>query len=156
MNFDYPCRAKIALTALIALVLLSQSYVVVTRNPTNSATALTQEIASYHARFENARRTLLRQGRVGYIGDTDDPFEEGSSARRAFYLTQYVLSPIVVSRGTEPSLVIGNFREPESRDLRLGRKGLVLVEDFGDGVQLFRHRQENESTRPSLDDRVLP
>jgi hypothetical protein len=155
MTFDYRSRAKLALHVLIALALLSQVYFA-TRNAPSHASALTSEIARYHQRFEGARRMLPPQGRVGYIGDTDNPLQDASPARRAFYLTQYVLSPIVVSSGTEPPLVIGNFRETGSLAIRLESKGLVLIKDFGDGVQLFRHREENHRPSPSPGNRSLP
>ena len=87
-----------------------------------------------------ARRVSRRA--VGYVGDEPaqaaDP--ASSAARNAFkryLLTQYALVPILLARGPEGELVVGDFTA-SAHPTVVTPPGFVAVQDFGDGVVLFR------------------
>ena len=92
------------------------------------------EVTRYVRRFEGLRKALPERAVVGYIHDQTDEAEAGKS----YTLTQYALTPNVVVMGTEPELVVGNFSRPRGGPEAAAGKGLVAVQDFGDGVVLFR------------------
>lgn len=79
-------------------------------------------------RFAALRAALPARGVVGYIG------ESGDSATPDYYLAQYALAPLVIDRGPNHQLVIGNF--PSSSG-PVVPQGLDPVKDFGNGVVLF-------------------
>jgi hypothetical protein len=89
----------------------------------------------YQARFESVRNILPTRGIIGYIGDRDDPRADRTS-RKAYFLTQYTLAPLVLVKGIEPALIIANFHYfPETQ--RHQEMELTLLTDFGNGVKLF-------------------
>jgi hypothetical protein len=92
-------------------------------------------VAYYETRMANVKKSLAPHEVVGFLMDeTQDPGE----ARTRHEMTQYVLVPVVVANDAERPLVIGDFRGPDLGAKRRLEKKLVLVEDFGDGVQLLR------------------
>jgi hypothetical protein len=82
-------------------------------------------------RFATLRAELPSRGIVGYVGDSDD------SALPDYYLTQYALAPLVVDRGAQHPLVIGNFPHSQTTP---AIAGLALLKDFGNGVFLFGNK----------------
>jgi len=149
MYFDYSDRSKVALTLLISLVFISDLYFAVTKSLFTIPMLWSDEISVYQKRFENVRGMLPRHGLVGYIAESDEIFEN-DSAMKAFYLTQYTLSPTVLSpisltNGTEAPLIIGNFHEAGSRAARLESKALAPLMDFGNGVMLLRYRNRDQT-----------
>ena len=79
---------------------------------------------------------------AGYVTDKLGPggFTD-PIALQEFFLAQYAVAPIILLRGTEPALVIGNF--PDLSDTAAARRmvslvgRLGLVRDYGDGVLLL-------------------
>ena len=99
------------------------------------------DVTRYGKRFEGLKKMLPPQGVVGYISDKkakDIRFDVGAAE---YYLTQYVLSPLIVDYSPEHTLVIGNFRGFTPSAEFFESKNLILLKDFGNGVMLFR-RQE--------------
>lgn len=93
----------------------------------------TDEITANDRRFAPLRPHLPAHGTVGYAGD---PPPDGPTALphfRRYLLAQYALAPLLVVETGEPELVVGNF---DSSGTTL--PGLELVQDFGDGLQLYR------------------
>jgi hypothetical protein len=140
MNFEYPSRAKVALTLVLALILVSDIYFALTRKIFDTTIVPNEEVSLYQKRFETLRPIQPRRGLVGYIGDTEDVFGDRSSMK-AYYMTQYTLSPLVIANSTALPLVIGNFNNLYSDRPLPNSKGLVLIIDVGDGVQFFRRRE---------------
>jgi hypothetical protein len=91
------------------------------------------KITSYISRFRVLKQVLPTCGVVGYI--TDDRL-----TAKGFSLTQYALLPIVVEETTEHRLVVGNFRSPSIDSALYSEQKLELLNDFGNGVMLFRGR----------------
>lgn len=85
-------------------------------------------------RFDALKAELPPRGVVGYIG------ESGDSALPDYYLAQYALAPLVVDRGAQHSLIIGNFPHSQTTPV-IG--DLTLLKDFGNGVVLFAKRGEH-------------
>jgi hypothetical protein len=75
--------------------------------------------------------------RVGFI--TDIKKSDYFDWLERLFLTQYALAPRIVEEGTAPDWVIVNVTEycPE-----LIPADLVLVRDFGEGLMLFRRRNQ--------------
>ena len=100
------------------------------------------EVSRHEARFQAVKRALGTRRAVGYVGDEPaqaaDP--ASSAARNAFkryLLTQYALVPILLARGPEGELVVGDFTA-SAHPTVVTPPGFVAVQDFGDGVVLFR------------------
>jgi hypothetical protein len=95
------------------------------------------QISRYEMRFDEVKRILPPTGVVGYVTSKNLPAEQ---AKFHYGLTTYALSPIRVERSTRHNLVVGNFPDSESVPLIHDIKGLVLIEDFGNGVALFKQK----------------
>jgi hypothetical protein len=94
------------------------------------------ETTLYLRRFEPLRKALPAHATVGYEADSEDPLTDRQEVRR-FYLAQYALAPAILVAGSEPALVVGNYRDP-ARCRVCAAPDFVLVSDFGDGLMLFR------------------
>lgn len=94
-------------------------------------------ITLHESRYEQLKNNLPRHGIVGYVSNLkaeDIRFDPGFGE---YYFTQYALAPLVVSRSSEQSLVIGNFL-PAASVTPAAVTNMVLVQDFGNGIMLFR------------------
>jgi len=94
-------------------------------------------VAQTEQRLRPAGAVLPRHGVVGYLSDEDSYTTPGM---RRYYLTQYALAPLVVSRSTRKEFVLGNFREPSKAAELARQNGLSLERDFGDGLMIFRRK----------------
>jgi hypothetical protein len=94
------------------------------------------EITLYLRRFEPLRKALPARATVGYEADSEDPLTDRQEVKR-FYLTQYALAPVIVAAGVDRDLVIANYRDPSSCRICRSRN-FILVNDFGQGLMLFR------------------
>ena len=93
------------------------------------------KIALFGRRFAGLRKALPAHGVVGYISDAAD-----DEANWEFYQTQYFLTPVLLEKGTEHELVVGNFHHPTVAADWLESQNLVLLKDYGDGVMLFSRK----------------
>jgi hypothetical protein len=100
------------------------------------------EVSRHEARLQAVKPALPGHGLVGYV--SDEPAEASdpasAAARQSFkryLLTQYALVPIVLSRGPDGDLVVGDFT-PSAPGGVAAPPGFVMVQDFGGGVVLFR------------------
>jgi hypothetical protein len=91
------------------------------------------EITNYERRFRALKNVLPPCGVVGYITDK-------TLTAKGFNLTQYALLPVVVERTTDRNLVVGNFHYPTINSAFYTKRNLELLNDFGNGVMLFRGR----------------
>jgi hypothetical protein len=136
MRFDYATRAKTTLILLIGLVLVSDIYFAFDREIFNMTTDPRYDIDLRQTRFELLQQRLPRRGLIGYLGDKSNVFEN-PSVLREYYIAQYILSPLIIAPTVSFPLVVGNFYDVDSQ-LRLPKStGLVLISDFGNGLQLF-------------------
>ena len=86
-------------------------------------------------RLSELRKRLPARGVVGYVTDAPDDEKD-----RSFYRTQYSLSPIIVERTTETELVVGDFKDRGAASEVASENNLLLLEDFGQGVVLFKQK----------------
>ena len=115
---------------------LSEQYKVYTQFTRHSG----DPISGYEKRFTGLRQVLPGKGAVGFLSDVPAPFLKGDDARiGTLYLTQYVLSPVVVYDNAQYPLVVGNFHSsphPSPELLKILR--LRPIANFGNGVVLFK------------------
>ena len=76
---------------------------------------------------------------IGYVSDYDDNSDENGIA---FSMTQYVLSPILLVRGTKRDVIVGNFQNVKPNIKAFEKENLSIYKDFGNGVILFE-RMDN-------------
>jgi len=92
-------------------------------------------------RFSPLLAKVPADARVGYITDLD-PASDAYSA--AFLAAQYALAPrqmIVVGKGVDPDVAIGNFSKPQDYASAGASRGFEMTDDLGNGVILFRRKQ---------------
>ena len=142
MNFDYVRRAKIALALLILLVFVSDAYFALTTHIFSHITTIpSDEVSLYERRLETLKQILPQRAFLGYVGDTyvgdtDDLRVELFNKR--WFLTRYILAPLIIIRRADLPIVIGDFHDTHSYAVIPKSNGLVLMRDLGNGVQLFR------------------
>ncbi len=92
--------------------------------------------------FADLKRLLPSHGTVGYINETKHHPSELETAGY-YYQAQYALAPISVE-GLAPvaqsrhEYVVGDFRGPVDLDEISATLGVTVVQDFGNGLVLFR------------------
>src|SRR5215208_1326250 len=90
-------------------------------------------------RLAELRKRLPARGRVGYVADESDRLDTPRAWRR-FATTQYSLAPVILERTTEHELVVGVFDDPGAIPAVSAGGGLLVVEEFGGGVVLFKKK----------------
>jgi hypothetical protein len=97
----------------------------------------TIDITAFENRFARLIQQLPPVGVLGYIDDTTDPV----NASLQYTLTRYALAPRLLERSKRHEMIIGNFHQLPPKKALWVDQGLILIEDFGDGVLLFSKRQ---------------
>jgi hypothetical protein len=97
----------------------------------------TTDITVFENRFARLIQQLPSIGVLGYIDDTTDPV----NASLQYTLTRYALAPHLLEKSTHHEMIIGNFHKLPPKKALWVEQGLILIEDFGDGVLLFSKRQ---------------
>jgi hypothetical protein len=92
------------------------------------------QITIYEKRFRELKAMLQNHLIVGYVSDYDDNSDEDGIA---FSMTQYVLAPILLVRGTNRDFTIGNFQSANPIIKNIEKENLSMYKDFGNGVILF-------------------
>jgi hypothetical protein len=72
---------------------------------------------------------------VGYISDLHD---DSTAAQAMFNSARYTLAPRLLIAGTDRDFVLGNFTKPMDYATFGREHGLQFVQDFGNGVVLFK------------------
>ncbi len=95
------------------------------------------EEAVYDARLTPLKAMLPPDAIVGYVTD-----EEGDVRHRVKYLflTQYDLCPVLVGEGKNYPYVIGGYYDI-ANPRRTDAADLVLLKDFGSGIELYKGGQ---------------
>ena len=92
-----------------------------------------EQFAKYQKIFHALKQELPSYGIVGYI--TDDKIK-AFDVDAKYFVTQYMLSPLVVVYSTDHKYVVGNFYNRIKPEI-YKKYNLTLVKDFGDGIILF-------------------
>ncbi|HKQ49826.1 MAG TPA: hypothetical protein VJZ71_17260 [Phycisphaerae bacterium] len=128
-------RRLVAVGLLVAFALISSNRVFVKERKRYRKMPTTDAISRYDRRFEPLRPHLPAHEPVGYVGSTGTRWQDNLDP---FFATQYALAPVVLTRRTDRPLVVGNFNLADPAQKPPGDPKLQLIEDFGDGVTLFR------------------
>src|SRR5215218_8068392 len=96
-------------------------------------------ITLHETRLAELRKRLPARGVVGYVADDFDRVDTPRAWRR-FATTQYSLAPVILERTTAHELVVGVFDDPGAIPAVAAGGGLLLVEEFGEGVALFKKK----------------
>lgn len=93
--------------------------------------------AEWESRMQPIRERIpVSVKEIGYISDNEDI----GSMNEEFLLTKYALIPIAVRRGTNYEWIVGNFTEPDFREVLSSQiSGEYELENFGFGIYLV-HR----------------
>lgn len=147
MRTYQPLLARIALAATLCLALagsaetLYQTVATYRRSLAASPGTGAQRTAEQDKRLQRLREYLPPRGIVGYASDGWN----GSGfttveALHDYFLTQYALAPVIVVRGTDLPIVVGNYPGDTAAATTGARSypaGLVVRRDLGDGVLLL-------------------
>ncbi len=93
-------------------------------------------VPNFDARFEALHKSMHPRSVLGYV--SDNPANNAQS-QAEFYLTQYALAPTLVKATTEEHFVVANFHTNSPNAAMLRAKNLVLVQDFGNDVYIYRN-----------------
>ncbi|HEX7960833.1 MAG TPA: hypothetical protein VF493_13000 [Terriglobales bacterium] len=126
---SYSIRAGAALVLLLLLALLSSRDLL---RITSHGQAGGAEAVTYIQRFDAVRKLLPARGVICYL---PDPHIEPNTTKD-YFLAQYALAPLVLRTSSGCDLLIANY----GTDSRQGiaPADYLPVEDFGNGVLLFR------------------
>lgn len=93
-------------------------------------------------RFQQARRALEGVEQVGYV-HLHDQTDPDFPADGYLYLTQYALAPVLIEDSISHKRVLGLVFSPHKLEEFLARTGMIVLEDFGNGLVLL----ENEGRK---------
>lgn len=99
-------------------------------------------VTAWDKRIRKVRQILPDHGIVGYLADWDIPnYTYGSSDQEVeFVLAQYTVAPVVLERGTEHSLILGNFNDDGNPNkIKNVEKlfGIRIITAFSNEIFLF-------------------
>ena len=131
MRFDYRTRASVMVGIIVLLTLASSMIHFVKGALSRPVPDQVDEMVVNEARFVGVKDTLPELAVVGYLDEQpDDP--------KRLIQAQYALAPLIIVRGVAAEFVLGNFRDSASAREAARTEGLALLEDFGNGVALYR------------------
>jgi len=93
-------------------------------------------VPNFDSRFQALRKSMPARSVVGYVSDNP---ANNTQSQAEFYLTQYALAPAIVKATTEEHFVVANFHTNSPDPAMLRAKRLVLVQDFGNDVFIYRN-----------------
>jgi hypothetical protein len=98
-----------------------------------------QSVPAFIARFDEFKKAVPKAGTIGYV---TDEVRDPNTAIAEYYVTQYALAPLVVENTyTNQRFVVANFHKA-TPEADLAKRGLALVQDFGNGVELLANRRK--------------
>lgn len=95
---------------------------------------------AYRLKLKGVRALLPERGTVGYLSDSNDEGE--------FYLTQYLLVPLILEKGQRPDLILVNNHVAKSAPIETQSYTASQVADgsevydFGNGIKLIDRRHQ--------------
>jgi hypothetical protein len=102
-------------------------------------------VTIHEERILPLKPVLPVRGEVGYVTTVENEriFADEKAFRSVEYLaqyvlTQYTLAPLIVRNSPACPLVVGNFLDGPPAPGFLEQHGLIPMQDFGDGLILFR------------------
>lgn len=150
-KLDHQRVVKVGAILLLALHALLSNFSYLRARLSEGPQTHQQDVPISDERFAPVRAALPEHGTVGYIdenvqeGDIQVPSDLSKlgwwtkPGVKKYYLAQFSLAPVILVRGTEPPLVIGNF---DNTQVNAGTppRELLPVRDFGSGIILFEKK----------------
>lgn len=102
------------------------------------------ETIIWEERLKELRQDLPKDGVIGFISERDVPGMDSSPIDQdaEYTLTQYSLAPLILTRGTNYDLVIGNFG-PYDLDFDVQKEiGVSLITNYGYGIYLLQGKSK--------------
>jgi hypothetical protein len=130
-------RHQIAVFLLIGVALVSALSLLL--DVYKSYADSSDQIDVFQGRFASLRKALPSHGVVGYVTDAAPDLATRSTE---YYLTQYTLSPIILVDDPTQPLVVSNFHTATPNPQLLQSRGLVTIQDFGNGAVLLRSARQ--------------
>jgi hypothetical protein len=93
-------------------------------------------VPNFDSRFQALRKSMPPRSVMGYVSDNP---ANNTQSQAEFYLTQYALAPAIVKASMEEHFVVANFHTNSPDPAMLRAKHLVLVQDFGNDVFIYRN-----------------
>ncbi len=135
MKFDYSTKIRVVIALAILIALQSNVANCIRGIKSYRKTTDVDEVTLYDKRYERLKGMLPSHGVVGY-------FTDGKFDAKAFYLTQYALSPAILVNNTEPKLILANFSDSSSRIQFCKDNNLFLLEKVDNNIMLFSKKAE--------------
>jgi hypothetical protein len=139
IHVRFPLRVKLGMMGLALFVLVTNIDLVIDAHQTLQRNKGKDLVPIYEKRFTKLRQAIKSFEVVGYFSDGASDSQEDVGN---FYLTQYTLAPVIVTRETNRRWVVGNFWKTGRVPAAAQRDRLFLWKDFGDGVALFQSKNE--------------
>jgi hypothetical protein len=139
VGFDYNTRVRAGIILLMALALLSNVRLLLDWIEFDLSFVGHDDISKFETKFEGAKSKLPPNGTVGFRTDHPDDLAQ-------FYLTQYTLAPVVVSKLPAQKWVVSLKRddlnwsdEYSGRDFTVSSPGKDFkMFDYHNGIRLIR------------------
>ncbi|HEX7555973.1 MAG TPA: hypothetical protein VF338_05065 [Leptolinea sp.] len=100
-------------------------------------------VTAWDKRLRKIRPMLPEYGVIGYVADWDIPGSVfGSSDQEVeFLLSQYTVAPVVLERGTDHDLILGNFSDngdPTKLENVQQKLGISVLQPYSNEIFLFK------------------
>jgi hypothetical protein len=150
-KIDYSTRIRVGAMALLTLTSLLTNLNYFRARVFEPLNIGRDEITLSEQRFGELRKVLPPRGVVGFVSDemevngNQEPIDKTQRGWwlapevKKYYLTQYALAPLIVVRGTDKPLIVGNFSNGWNETITRAH-GLTPLRDFGNGVVLFEKK----------------
>ncbi len=149
VGFNYVSRVKIGIILLVLFALFSNLRLLTDWIQFDLSFVGQDEVTLYQKRFDEVKKVLPSTGVIGFVtSNRNMALTETSTdggALREWYMTQYVLAPVIVSPTPGHDLILINDKpnsdgsDPDLVTTQITPGGPV-VKDFGNGVKLVRSR----------------
>ncbi|GEM_PF-7017186 len=99
-----------------------------------------EKVGQYEARLKNAKADLAGQEKISYL--TYD-YKPGSGYENSvienYYLSQYILAPLIVEKNLRNKYILGDFPWFNYEEI-LTELSLKIVKNYGEGLLLLTYR----------------
>lgn len=96
-------------------------------------------ITQWENRLKKIKKDLPSSGVVGYIADWDLSNAQMNTDHETEYrLTQYALTPLIVSRCHHSAYIVGNITSAPFDETLADYFDVILLEDYGFGIYLLQ------------------
>lgn len=104
-------------------------------------------VTAWDKRLRKVRNILPEYGTIGYMADWDIPgYKYGSSDQEVeFLLAQYTVAPLVLERGSDHDLILGNFSDngdPQKMENVQKQLGLRIIQPYSNEIFLMERLEK--------------